>query len=62
MLNTLPTTVGFAQFLLAAVTHPNEAKAMVNYSIWRDPLHNIQDNKESGWYVQHSPGLLKSPK
>ncbi|KAM0793423.1 hypothetical protein ACM66B_000872 [Microbotryomycetes sp. NB124-2] len=30
------------------VTHPYEAKAMINYAIWRDPLHRIEDNTEAG--------------
>lgn len=44
--------MGIASLLVAAVTHPNEARAMINYSIWRDPLRRIEDNTaDSGWYV-----------
>lgn len=40
--------MGLKEILYAAVTHPNEAKAMINYAVWRDPLHRIEDNTEAG--------------
>jgi farnesyl-diphosphate farnesyltransferase len=31
-------------------THPSEARALINYRVWRDPLARIEDNPiESGW-------------
>lgn len=36
--------------LLGAILHPSEAKALINYSIWRDPLQRLEDNPEAtGW-------------
>lgn len=36
--------------LKAALTHPSEARAMITYKVWRDPVHDIRQNPEaSGW-------------
>ncbi|SCV68396.1 BQ2448_517 [Microbotryum intermedium] len=41
--------MGKATTILAALRRPSEARALVNYTVWRDPLHRIEDNPESGW-------------
>lgn len=45
-----------ANALLGAITHPNEAQAMISFSVWRDPLNKIEDHPEtSGWCVHSCP-------
>ncbi|GAA5995265.1 hypothetical protein JCM5350_008180 [Sporobolomyces pararoseus] len=45
----MPSVSKIATFVAYALRHPNEAKAMVSYKIWRDPLNKIDQNPESGW-------------
>lgn len=36
--------------VLEAIKRPSETKAMIQWKIWRDPLHSIEANPEaSGW-------------
>ncbi|KAG0664769.1 terpene cyclase [Rhodotorula mucilaginosa] len=37
------------KLLLLALTHPGEARSLITYKIWRDPLNSIESNPESGW-------------
>lgn len=47
--------MGAGALILTALTHPTEAKALITYKVWRDPLRSIEDNpEESGWYVPSS--------
>lgn len=38
------------EYIKLGLTHPDELRAIVNYKIWRDPVHDFQKNpEESGW-------------
>ncbi|POY71977.1 hypothetical protein BMF94_4986 [Rhodotorula taiwanensis] len=37
------------KLLLLACTRPGEARSLITYKIWRDPLNKIESNPESGW-------------
>ncbi|GAA5994907.1 bifunctional farnesyl-diphosphate farnesyltransferase/squalene synthase [Rhodotorula paludigena] len=45
----MPSAVKLASFLVTALTHPAEAKNIIGYKLWRDPLNQIETNPESGW-------------
>ncbi|GAA5921869.1 hypothetical protein JCM1841_000951 [Sporobolomyces salmonicolor] len=45
----MPALATLAQFALYALTHPSEAKHIITYKLWRDPLNKIDENPESGW-------------
>ncbi|GAA5842890.1 hypothetical protein JCM5353_002047 [Sporobolomyces roseus] len=45
----MPSATKIAQFALYALRHPNEAKSIISYKVWRDPLNKIDQNPESGW-------------
>jgi farnesyl-diphosphate farnesyltransferase len=42
--------MGVAEYAKILVTHPNEFRAMINYSVWRNPLRTLEDDPaSSGW-------------
>ncbi|GAA96912.1 uncharacterized protein L969DRAFT_90325 [Mixia osmundae IAM 14324] len=44
----------YASYLLLALTHPDELKAAISYSLWRDPLNRIEDDREASGLDRHS--------
>ncbi|KAM0749885.1 farnesyl-diphosphate farnesyltransferase [Meredithblackwellia eburnea MCA 4105] len=40
--------MGLLSTLLTSILHPNETRALIHYAVWRDPLHNLDENQHAG--------------